>query len=83
MLLMARCGDATPTNTAEVGAASIDPDIRSDAYDQMMNAWVGAPPNIIPICMVQLGIGVQPDVSNVYRGSGGGVGLRGVTVGQD
>ena len=65
---------------AAEGAASLDPAERGTAYEKMMDAWVDAPPHVIPVCMIHLATGMSPDVSNIYQKSSGSPDLRGIAV---
>ena len=68
---------------ATEGASYLDPAKRTAAYEKMMDAWVEAPPHVIPVCMIHLSTGMQKDVSNIHHKASGSPDLRGIAVGKD
>ena len=69
---------------AKDGAAQVDPVERDVAYEKMIDAWVEAPPHVVPVCMIHLAAGFAKNVSGVLQTAGGITDLlRGVAVTND
>lgn len=65
---------------AAEGAATLDPATSKKAYDNLAEAWIENPPNLIPICNAHQMGGFSDKVSGVAQTSMGGTDLRGVAV---
>lgn len=65
---------------AEAASAVVDPQERSDLYDDMMQAWVDNPPHVISICNVHMSAAFAENVSGVVQPMSGAADLRGVAV---